>query len=382
MFSLWRKRAYGQELPKRIRELTSTRVDATVPYPRIIEPDDQEEPRKQEVLSEDDLLDENPTECRKLKRVVFNLPEPSMNINVCQEDIRNYGIETNDPFEETEPSLMMIEGRVNGVKARILVDTGATLNHISKEFCVKHNITIQQEKDRAAIMANNSDEPVDSTKEFVAISIRNYTERMRFAVNAQKYDVILGKKWTSNHNAVLDCKMNIMQFDYKIKSYEMDTKGSESGGEVSLNTILQDIEEGTRVYAVVLKTANTTEWKTKTSKQDDIQKLLSEFKDVFPDELPRGLPPSRVQGDFKINLKEGSEPVKRKLYRMSNAELDELQQKIEELLEQGFIRPSTSPWAAPVLFVSKKDGSLRFCVDYRGLNKLTVKNSYPLPRID
>ena len=96
MFSLWRKRAHSQELPKRIRELTSTRVDATVPNQRIMEPDYQEEPRKQEVLSEDELLEENPTECRKLKRVVFNLPEPSMNINVCQEDKRNYGIETDD----------------------------------------------------------------------------------------------------------------------------------------------------------------------------------------------------------------------------------------------------------------------------------------------
>ena len=116
-----------------------------------------------------------------------------------------------------------------------------------------------------------------------------------------------------------------------------------------------------------MKPADANNLNTKTSKQDDVQKLLSDFKDVFPEEFPRGLPPSRIQGDFNISLKERTDPVKRKLRRMSNAELDELQQKIEEFLEQGFIRPSTSPWAAPVLFVSKKDGSFRFCVDYRGL---------------
>ena len=69
-------------------------------------------------------------------------------------------------------------------------------------------------------------------------------------------------------------------------------------------------------------------------------------------------------------------------YRMAPAELSELKEQLHELLDKGFIRPSTSPWGAPVLFVKKKDGSLRLCIDYRQLNKVTIKNKYPLPRID
>ena len=96
-----------------------------------------------------------------------------MNTRFCHECKQNNGIETDDPFEELETSLMMIDGKVNGAKARILADTGATLNHIYKEFCMKHNITIQEEKDRVAIMVNNSEESVDSRIEFVTLSIRN-----------------------------------------------------------------------------------------------------------------------------------------------------------------------------------------------------------------
>ncbi len=110
-------------------------------------------------------------------------------------------------------------------------------------------------------------------------------------------------------------------------------------------------------------------------------KLLKEFSDVFPEQLPAGLPPER-EVDHHIELEAGSQPVARPTYRMSAAELDELKKQLDELLEQQFIQPSKSPFGAPILFVKKKDGSTRMCVDYRALNKLTIKNKYPLPRID
>src|SRR5690606_2477068 len=84
----------------------------------------------------------------------------------------------------------------------------------------------------------------------------------------------------------------------------------------------------------------------------------------------------------KIDLKEDAIPICRVPFRMSIHEQDELKKKIDELLECGFIRPSSSPWGAPILFVRKKDGTLRLCIDYRGLNELTIKDSYPLPRVD
>jgi hypothetical protein len=114
---------------------------------------------------------------------------------------------------------------------------------------------------------------------------------------------------------------------------------------------------------------------------DRCEKLKAEFPDVFPQDLPAHLPPDRG-APFKIETLPGATPVNRPIYRLSPTELDELRRTLDNLLAKGFIRPSTSPWGAPVLFAPKKDGGLRFCIDYRGLNKQTVKNAYPLPRAD
>ncbi|GJU43146.1 putative reverse transcriptase domain-containing protein [Tanacetum coccineum] len=109
--------------------------------------------------------------------------------------------------------------------------------------------------------------------------------------------------------------------------------------------------------------------------------VICNFLEVFPDDFP-GLPPPR-QVEFRIEHVSGAAPVARAPYRMAPSELKELSDQLKELLEKGFIRPSSSPWGAPVFgFVKKKDGSFRMCIDYRELNKLIVKNRYPLPRID
>nr|GFC13752.1 putative reverse transcriptase domain-containing protein [Tanacetum cinerariifolium] len=105
-----------------------------------------------------------------------------------------------------------------------------------------------------------------------------------------------------------------------------------------------------------------------------------EFPDVFLEELP-GLPPDR-QVEFQIDLIPRAAPVARAPYRLAPSEMQELSNQLQELADRGFIRPSTPPWGAPVLFVKKKDRYFRMCIDYRELNKLMVKNRYPLPRID
>jgi hypothetical protein len=102
--------------------------------------------------------------------------------------------------------------------------------------------------------------------------------------------------------------------------------------------------------------------------------------DVFPEELP-GMPPDR-DIEFSIELLPGTAPISKIPYRMGVKDLVELKKQIEELLEKGFICPSLSPWGAPDLFVSKKDGSRRMCVDYRSLNEVTIKNKYSLPQIE
>ena len=112
----------------------------------------------------------------------------------------------------------------------------------------------------------------------------------------------------------------------------------------------------------------------------DLPRLVCEYEDVFPDELPR-MRPHRVV-DFGIELHPGTSPISMTPHRMTPVELQELKVQLHELLDKGFIRPRTSPWGASVLFAKKKDKTLRLPIDYRQLNRVTIKNWYPLPRID
>jgi hypothetical protein len=112
----------------------------------------------------------------------------------------------------------------------------------------------------------------------------------------------------------------------------------------------------------------------------DDHPILREYRDVFPEEVP-GLPPRR-DIDFSIELRPRVVSVSKTPYRMSTPELVELKLQLKEMMDKGYIRPNVPPWGAPVLFVKKKDDTLRLCIDYRQLNKVTIKNKYPLPRID
>ncbi|GJZ91671.1 putative reverse transcriptase domain-containing protein [Tanacetum coccineum] len=151
-------------------------------------------------------------------------------------------------------------------------------------------------------------------------------------VELGSFDVIIGMDWLANHHAMIVC-------DEKI---EIENESEEKR--------LKDVP------------------------------TIRDFPEVFPKDLP-GLPPTR-QVEFQIDLVSGVAPVARDLYRLALSKLQELSTQLHELSEKGFIRPSSSPWGAPVLFIKKKDGSFRICINYRELNKLTVKNQYPLLRID
>nr|GFC09232.1 putative reverse transcriptase domain, ribonuclease H-like domain, aspartic peptidase domain protein [Tanacetum cinerariifolium] len=126
-------------------------------------------------------------------------------------------------------------------------------------------------------------------------------------------------------------------------------------------------------------TTKTIKEKSKEKQLEDVP-IVREFSEVFPEDLP-GIPPTR-QVEFQIDLIPGVAPVVHAPYRLASSEMKELSDQLQKLSDKGFIRPSSSPWGAPVLFVKKKDGSFLMCIDYRELKKLTVKNRYPLPRID
>ncbi|GJR44901.1 putative reverse transcriptase domain-containing protein [Tanacetum coccineum] len=126
-------------------------------------------------------------------------------------------------------------------------------------------------------------------------------------------------------------------------------------------------------------TAKKAEDKSEEKRLEDVP-IVRDFPEVFPEDLP-SIPPTR-QVEFQIDLVPGAAPVAWEPYRLAPSEMKELSDQLQELSDKGFIRPSSSPWGVPVLFVKKKDGSFRMCINYRELNKLTVKNRYLLPRIN
>ncbi|KAL0536965.1 hypothetical protein IC582_025928 [Cucumis melo] len=190
------------------------------------------------------------------------------------------------------------------------------------------------------------------------------------------FDVILGMDWLVANHASIDCSRKEVTFNPP----SMASFKFKGGGSRSLSQVISAIRpskllnQGT--WGILASVVDTREVDVSLSSEP----VVRDYPDVFPEELP-GLPPHR-EVEFANELEPGTVPISRAPYRMAPAELKELKVQLQELLDKGFIRPSVSPWGAPVLFVKKKDGSMRLCIDYRELNKVTVKNKYPLPRID
>jgi hypothetical protein len=239
--------------------------------------------------------------------------------------------------------------------AIILFYYGASHSFISAKFSAKcqlpfHHtdggITISTPGGRVATYQINRQVPI----KFGSLVIRTTL----LILGLDSMDIILGTDWLSRHRAVLDIAARAIEIH------------SPAYGETTL--YLPD-QGCTRSCAF-------------TMVESPVERIhvVCDYPDVFPDELP-GMPPDR-DIEFAIELQPGTAPISKRPYRMPPAELAELKKQLQELLDKGFIRPSTSLWGCPALFVMKKDESLRMCVDYRPLNAVTIKNKYPLPCID
>ncbi|GJX21106.1 putative reverse transcriptase domain-containing protein [Tanacetum coccineum] len=194
-------------------------------------------------------------------------------------------------------------------------------------------------------------------------------------IKLDSFDVIIGMDWLSKYHAIIIYDAIIVHIP--IDGETLVIRGDRSKTRLSLISCIKTkryISRGCQVFI-----AQVMEKKSDEKRLEDIP-VVREFPEVFPEDLP-GLPPVR-QVEFQINLIPEATPIARAPYRLAPSEMQELSNQLQELADRGFIRPSTSPWGAPVLFVKKKDIYFRMCIDYRELNKLTIKNRYPLPKID
>ncbi|GKF21744.1 putative reverse transcriptase domain-containing protein, partial [Tanacetum coccineum] len=189
--------------------------------------------------------------------------------------------------------------------------------------------------------------------------------------------------WLANHRVVIVSDEKIMRipYRYEVLLVQGDRYGKGKKSKLSIISCTKThkyIEKGCLIFLAQV-TKKEIEDKSEEKQLEDVP-TVRDFPEVFLEDLP-GLPPSQ-QVEFQIDLVPGAAPVARAPYRSAPMKLQELSNQLQELFDKGFIRPSSSPWGAPVLFVKKKYGSFRMCIGYRELNKLTVKNRYQLPRID
>ncbi|XP_022564277.2 uncharacterized protein LOC106373000 [Brassica napus] len=269
---------------------------------------------------------------------------------------------------------------VGGISAHILFDSGATHSFVALEVASRFDGEFTKVNLSIPVLT-----PGDQVLETEGCILRVpiIIQDMIFPADLlvlplERYEVILGMDWLSSYRAHLDCGRGKIVF-------ERDTQPplayhgivpSVGASLVSALRIESLLEKGEEVYLVALVAGPVEDEKEQNMEEIPV---VREYEDVF--KALEGLPPSR-SNLFSITLEPGSAALAKAPYRMAPAELAELKQQLADLLDKGFIRPSSSPWGAPVLFVKKKDGSMRLCIDYRGINNVTIKDKYPLPRID
>jgi len=277
---------------------------------------------------------------------------------------------------DANPDVLTGTFLISGVSTSTLFDTGASLSVVSESFAKRTNLVPSPFETTSLTLASGEVVTCSTIYRDVPITIMETllpANLIKFHV--AEFDVILGMDWLSTYDAQFLCR------DRKI------ILKSPSGLRISYSPILDrpNIKIVSAMKMASLSRKGHEVYICSVSDLSDAPKLeniqvVNEYPDVFPEDLP-GIPPER-DVEFSIDLVPGTGPISKAPYRMAPSELAELKKQLAEMIDKGFIRPSASPWGAPVLFVKKKDGSMRLCIDYRELNKVTIKNRYPLPRID
>ncbi|KAD4889198.1 hypothetical protein E3N88_21271 [Mikania micrantha] len=277
-----------------------------------------------------------------------------------------------------DPNVVTGTFLLNNVYASILFDTGADRSFISSEFSKLLDMTPTPLDYKYTVEL--ADGKLIETQHIIKGCVLTLADHQLvidlMPVTLGSFDVVIGMDWLSANHAEIVCNEKVVRVTLP-SGEQISIQGERRGIPLNIMSCMKASKYLKKGYTAIL--ALISEQPKKERKIEDIA-VVRDYSEVFPDDLP-GLPPAR-QVEFQIDLTPGAAPIAKAPYRLAPTEMQELSNQLQELLDKGFIRPSFSPWGAPVLFVKKKDGSFRMCIDYRELNKVTIKNRYPLPRID
>ncbi|KAH0637947.1 hypothetical protein KY290_036496 [Solanum tuberosum] len=272
--------------------------------------------------------------------------------------------------QEDFPDVVTGTLRVFDLDVYALLDPGATLSFVTPYIAVQFSVSPETLSEPFSVSTPVGD-LVIARRVYrncpVTVS-QKVTSADLVELEMVEFDVILGMDWLHSCYASVDCRTRIVRFQF-LDEPILEWKGSSlapMGRFISYLKARKMISKGYLYHLVRVKDSSSE------SPTLESVPVVNEFPEVFPDDLPE-VPPKR-EIDFGIDLLPDTQPISIPPYRMAPAELKELKEQLKDLLDKGFIRPSISPWGAPVLFVKKKDGSLRMCIDYRQLNKVTIKN--------
>ncbi|GJX16760.1 putative nucleotidyltransferase, ribonuclease H [Tanacetum coccineum] len=270
---------------------------------------------------------------------------------------------------------------LNAIKVRALVDSGVTHNFVAVEEVERLGITAT--KGSGTIKAVNFPaKPIQGVAKDVQAKIGEWEGMTDLSmVPMNDFKVVFRLEFLDKVRAFPMPFANSLCILDGGKTYMVSTEWDAKHGAKTLSAMQfkKGFNKSEPCYLAVTR-LETHEGSSKVEVPKAIERVLEEFKDVMPKELPKKLPPRR-EVDHTIELEMGSKPPAKAPYRMPPPKLEELCKQLKELIDAGYIRPTKSPYGAPVLFQRKKDGSLWMCIDYRALNKVTIKNKYPIPLI-
>nr|GEZ38054.1 putative reverse transcriptase domain-containing protein [Tanacetum cinerariifolium] len=291
------------------------------------------------------------------------------------------GNDAGNPYSNVVTGTFLLNNRY----ASILFDTGADRSFVSTAFSSLIDIIPTPLDNYYDVeLADGKIVEINTIIRGCTLNFLNHSFTIDLMpVELGSFDAIIGIDWLRRHHAMIVCDEKLVRVPYGNETLVFH--GAEGYTEresrltvISCPKVQEYMAKGCHVFLAQIS-ATKEDDKSGGKQVKDIP-IIQDFPEVFPEDLP-GQPPTRPV-EFQIDLIPGAAPVARAPYHLAPSEMKELSEQLQELSNKGFIRPSSSPWGAPVLFVKKKDASFRWCIDYRELNKLTIKNRYPLPRID